>query len=54
MSVLDAIMIIITDLLGFGNLTGDPANMLVGGLRGFIEGIIRVVEFFQMLFAMAA
>ena len=50
MSVLDAVMNIISDLLGFNNLPSETTNALVGGLRGFIEGIMRVIEWFKMLF----
>ena len=50
MEVLDAIMLIISDLFNMNNIPNGTSGAIVNGIRGFIEGIVRFFEMMQNLF----
>jgi len=52
MEVLDAIMKIFNDLFVMNGIPLGTSDMITGGLAGFFNGVWRVIEFFQAMFAM--
>jgi hypothetical protein len=52
MDVLDAIMIIVSDLFSLGlNAPAGTASILTNAIRGVIQGIMAFVEYVQQVYA---